>query len=241
MASLKTYIRPVLVLMSALEATMVSVAGLVWYQTKMSVQDLYAGMNSHVAHVRRRASDAYEDIQVKAGDTYQVFHGRTSEACQQWLNRANLVYIECQLRLSLALHRCQFRLSLLCQDLKVQMMQMFRVHVGLLLHVARRKAVLMHRWTKIKITKWKRAAAKAAKVNLQRMSLRAREYEDVLEEKLHRLSRSPSTQSLEPKDVLQPLPPPRTRARGCGSFSSSNSSSSTGGISSSSSSSRQCL
>lgn len=198
MAAEQTYLRPVLLLMSALEATMFSLGSLLWYQTKNVLHGVYDDVQSRAAGayqgVRRRASDVYDDLQVKAGDTYQVMQSRTAEAYQQWLNRVNLVYIQCQLRVSLILHRCQFQLSLLYKDVKLHVAHTFHSY----LKEAQKKTALMHRQTKIKVTKWKKAAAETAKVSLERMSRKAREYEDVLDQKLHNLSRSPSAQRLKP-------------------------------------------
>lgn len=232
MAGLQAYLRPVLVLMTTLEAAMMDVGAILWYQTKVSLQGVYTGLQSRAAgayqDVRRRASYVYEDIQVKAGDKYQVVQNHTSETCQQWMNRVNLVYIECQLRLSLAFHNFQFQWSLWFKGFKSHLSQKLYLLVGVHLEDAQRKVTLMHKWTRIKVTRIKKAAAESAKVTLEHMSLKAREYEDVLDEKLSKLSRSPSTK----RHLLQrpqPVVPPRKREKDRGdddhSRSSSNASS----------------
>lgn len=186
---------------------MVSLGGLLWYQTKVSVQDMYAGLQCRAAgmyqNLRRRASYVYEDLQVKAGDTYHVVHGRTTETCQRWLSSVNLVYIHCQLRVSLALHRCQFQLSSFYRDVKTRFGHNYQSHVGFHLKDAQKKVTLMHKWTKIKVMKWKKAAAQVAKVNLERLSVKAWEYEDALDERLHRLSPPPSDDKPEQRDGRQ--------------------------------------
>lgn len=207
MASLQTYFRPVLLLMSAVESSMLSIGNIMWYQTKLSVHDMYAGLQSRAAgayqDARRRASVVYEDIQGMAGGTYNGVQNRTSETCQQLLNRVNLVYIHCQLKVNLAFHRCQMQLSLACKDTKDWMGRRVHQHIGVHLKDAQKRFLQMHKWTRIKVTRWKKSAAETAKVNLERMSLKAREYEDILDEKLHKLSRSPSTKRLQNREDSQ--------------------------------------
>lgn len=217
MAGLQTYIRPVLLLMSAVETSMLHLGNIMWYQTKLSLQEMYSGIQSRAAgayqDARRRASVVYEDMQEMAGGTYSVVQSRTSETCQQFFNRVNLVYIQCQLKVNLALHRCQLQLSLAYKDTKAWLGQRAQQHLGVHLKNAQQKVLLMHKWTKIKVTRWKKAAAETAKVNLERMSLKAREYEDVLDQKLRKLSRSPSTKKLQAREDSQPVVPPRKKGR----------------------------
>lgn len=192
------YFGPVLVLLSAMETALTSMAGVLWDRTKYQLQNLgvcfLARASDAYGVARRRASDAYEELQGKAGGivggTYQVVHCRATEVYQRWANRVSLIYLQSHLRFSLALHRTQFRMSLLYKD-AVQSLR-----TGLSLPSAQKKLDVFRKWTSIKVTKMKKAAAQTAKVSLEDMSRRAKEYEDVMDANLAHLNWSSSTERL---------------------------------------------
>ncbi|KAK7066174.1 hypothetical protein SK128_028431 [Halocaridina rubra] len=200
MAAVQSYFGPVLLLMSSLQETMLNIGAIFLFQTKVNLQGAYAGLQARATDayedVRRRASSVYEDFQVKVGGRYLVAQNRTSETCQRWLNRINLVCIQCQLRLNLALHNFQFQLSLLCNDTRKLLALKLHQLIGVPFKNALKKIDFMNKWTRLKFMKLKKAAADSVKDSLDRMTLKAKEYEDVLDEKLTKVTRSPSRKQL---------------------------------------------
>lgn len=192
------YFGSVLVMLTAVETALTSLGGVLWDRTKYQLQNLGVCFLNRASDAygvaRRRASDAYEELQGKAGGivggTYQVVHCRATEVYQKWANRVSLIYLQSHLRFSLAVHRAQFRLSLLYKD-AVQSLR-----AGLSLSNAQKKLQLFRKWTSIKVTKMKKVAAQTAKVSLEDMSRRAKEYEDVMDANLAHLSWSSSTERL---------------------------------------------
>lgn len=176
MASLRDVVSPVLGLLQAVEVSMLGLGQVLWRHAQSHASGAYEG-------VKRRASDTYDDWQVKAGGTYREVQGRAAEACQRWLNRASLVFIQSQLCLSLAIHRWHFKLSLMVKDARHRLARCLS-DVG-----------TMHQWGRLKVAGWKRSAARSAKVNLERASRKAREYESVFSDDFQKLSRSSSTAS----------------------------------------------
>ncbi|KAK3866788.1 hypothetical protein Pcinc_027701 [Petrolisthes cinctipes] len=196
--TLQGYLGPVLVVLTAVETALSSLGGLLWGRTKYQLRHLgvcfLARASDAYGVARRRASDAYEELQGKTGGilggTYQVVQCRATEVYQTCSNRASLVYLQSHLRLSLALHRAQFQLSLLYQDV------MRSLRDGLSVASVHKKLEIFRKWTNIKVTKMKKAAAKKAKVSLDDMSQKAKEYEDVMDTNLEHLSWSSSTERL---------------------------------------------
>lgn len=180
MASLRDAVSPVLEVLRAVEVSLLGLGHLLWRHAQSHAAGAYEG-------VKRRASDTYDDWQVKAAGTYREVQGRAAEACQRWLNRASLVFIQSQLCLSLALHRWHFKLSLAAKDARRRLARFLAPDVTL------DRVTAMHKWGRLKLAGWKRSAAHAAKVNLERASRKAREYESVFSDDFHRLSRSSST------------------------------------------------
>lgn len=176
MASLRDAVSPVLVVLRAVEVSLLGLGQLVWRQAQIRAAGAYEG-------VKRRASDTYDGWQVRAGGTYKEVQGRAAEACQQYLNRASLLFIQSQLCLSLALHRWHFKLSLMAKDARRRLARCLS-DVG-----------TVQQWGRLKVAGWKRSAAHSAKVNLERASRKAREYESVFSDDFHRLSRSSSSAS----------------------------------------------
>lgn len=197
MASLQDLVAPMLVMMRAVEVSLLSLGHLLWRHTQCRAREAYGSLHSRAAGayegVKRRASDTYDDLQVKAGGTYREVQDRAAEACQRWLHRASLVYIQSQLCLSLAFHRWQFQLSLLAKDARRRIAR--SLHLDVTLRDVQDKTTMMHKWARLKVAGWKRSAAHAAKVNLERASRRAREYESVFTDDFHKLNHSSSSSS----------------------------------------------
>lgn len=197
MASLQDMLAPVLVVMRAVEVSLLNLGQVLWQHTQCRARQTYGLLHSRAAgaygDVKRRASDTYDDLQVKAGGTCKEVQNRATEACQRWLHRASLAYIQSQLCLSLTLHRWQLQLSLLAKDARRRLAR--SLHLDVTLRDMHDKASMVHRWTKLKVAAWKRSAAHVAKVNLEKASWRAREYERVFNDDFHKLTRSSSSSS----------------------------------------------
>ncbi|XP_050699631.1 uncharacterized protein LOC126987027 [Eriocheir sinensis] len=144
MASLRDAVSPVLVVLRAVEVSLLGLGQLVWRQAQIRAAGAYEG-------VKRRASDTYDGWQVRAGGTYKEVQGRAAEACQQYLNRASLLFIQSQLCLSLALHRWHFKLSLMAKDARRRLARCLS-DVG-----------TVQQWGRLKVAGWKRSAAHSAK------------------------------------------------------------------------------
>ena len=195
MTSLQDLVAPVLVVMRAVEVSLLSLGQLLWCHTQCRAREAYGTFHSRAAgaygDAKRRASDTYDDLQVKAGGTCRDLQNRATEACQRWLHRASLVHIQSQLCLSLAFHRWQFQLSLLAKNIRSRLARNLRLDMTL--RDVQDKATMMHNWARLKVAAWKRSAAHTAKVNLERASWRAREYEKVFNDDFHTLKRSSSS------------------------------------------------
>lgn len=197
MASLQDLMAPVLVVMRAVEVSLLSLGHQLWCHTQCRAREAYGLLHSRAAgayeDVKRRASDTYDDLQVKAGGRYKEVQDRAVETCQRWLHRASLVYIQSQLCLSLAFHRWQFQLSLVAKDARRRLAR--SLHLDMTLRDVQDKATMVHKWARLKVAGWKRSAAHVAKVNLERASRRAREYETVCNDDFDTLNRSSSSSS----------------------------------------------
>lgn len=198
MAGWGALVQPVLLFMVSVENSMLSMGSHIWNQTKGNINNLYSSATGNIkglySGAQNLASNSYEDVRRRAGSIYEDLHvkaeAKSKSIVDQIGNQIHLVYINAHLKINLALNKLQLHLGIFLKDIRSRFRGLFKFNLGLKFKNLQDKA-------NVKVTKIKNKTSEKVKDRLQNISLKAREYEDVIEEKLTLLSGSPSPRPLQ--------------------------------------------
>ena len=168
----------------------------VFDQMKNKTSNVYQGIHGKAGGIYGKAGGIYSDLHRNAGDTYQDVQEKANNTWHSWLNSINLASIQSSLRLNLVLNRISFQISFFFKDLKSKLLVPFHFNISSSI----KDFFNLRQNSSIKVTRWKKKVAETAKLSLEKLSKRAREYEDIMNDKLQRIT--PPSDDKKPFDPI---------------------------------------